>query len=180
MTAADSIDGGDGFDTLSLNGNYSGTRALTLGATTIQNVEGLTLGAGFNYSITTNDGNVAAGQTLYVDGSAVGGNKTLTFNGAAELDGNFNITAGTGAVNLTGGNGNDTFTMGANLTNADRINGGGGYDTLSLNGDYSAGLVLGATTVTGMSTTSLSGTGQQLQPHHQRRDRRGGSIGIVG
>ena len=156
LTAADTVDGGDGFDTLTLSGNYSGSKALTLGATTLQNVEAITLGAGFNYSITTDDGTVAAGQNLSVDASAISGNKTLTFNGAAEQDGNFDVIAGAGLVTLTGGAGNDSFTMGANLTTADKITGGAGFDTVSLNGDYSSGLTLGATTITGVEDIALT------------------------
>ena len=115
-----------------------------------------TLGAGFNYALTSNDGNVAAGQSLTVDGSALGSGNSMTFNGAAETDGAFVIKGGAGADTLTGGAGNDTFSMGGNLTAADKLNGGGGGDLLTLNGDYSGGLTLGATTLTGVGTIGLA------------------------
>ncbi len=53
--------------------------------------------------------------------------------------------------------GNDTFAMGAALTAADSIDGGTGSDTLTLAGDYSAGLVFGAATITGIETLKLAG-----------------------
>ena len=51
--------GGTGTDTVLLNGDYSG--GVALGATTIANIETLQFAAGHNYSLTANDGNVAAG-----------------------------------------------------------------------------------------------------------------------
>jgi hypothetical protein len=73
-----------------------------------------------------------------VDGSALGAGNTVTFNGSAETD---------GSLAVTGGAGNDLFTMGAALTAADRFDGGAGNDTLVLNGDYSGGAVLGTATI---------------------------------
>ena len=52
--------------------------------------------------------------------------------------------------------GNDTFNMGANLTTADRINGGGGNDIVTLNGDYSTQLTFGTMTITNVETISLA------------------------
>jgi Ca2+-binding RTX toxin-like protein len=68
-----------------------------------------------------------------------------SFTGSALSD-SFDLSQG-GNDTAKGGNGYDSFTLGAELTAADRINGGAGYDYLYLNGDYSGGLVLGATTV---------------------------------
>ena len=59
LTAADTVDGGSGADTLNLNGDYGA--GLTLGATTLANVENIVLAWGHSYNLTTNDGNVAAG-----------------------------------------------------------------------------------------------------------------------
>ncbi len=176
LTAADSIDGGAGDDTVSLAGDYS--VGLTLGAATLANVETLQLAAGHSYNLTTNDGNVAAGQVLTVDGSALGASDVLTFNGAAESDGAFSLLAGAGNDTLTGGanadtfalstggndtvqggGGNDTFTFGASLTAADTVDGGAGSDTVVLNGDYSSGLTLGAATLANVETLSLAEAG---------------------
>ena len=126
FSAADQLDGGTGNDTLSLNGTYSGATALTFTATTLLNVEAITLGGGFNYFITTNDANVAAGQTLTVDGSALGAADKLTFMGTAETDGRFVILGGAGADVLKGGAGADTITGGLGK---DSMTGGGGADT---------------------------------------------------
>src|SRR5437867_4393089 len=87
LTAADSIDGGKGTDTLTLSGDYAA--GLVLSATTLTNVERIQLGAGFSYSLTTNDANVGKGQSsaLNIDGSALGSANSLTVNGSAETDG---------------------------------------------------------------------------------------------
>jgi hypothetical protein len=60
------------------------------------------------YSITVVDENVAAGITQTINGSNLTG--TLTWNGAAELDGKFSITGGIGADSLTGGSLVDTIS----------------------------------------------------------------------
>ncbi|HEY2070773.1 MAG TPA: calcium-binding protein [Rhizomicrobium sp.] len=117
LDAGDKIDGGDGNDTLSLNGDYSA--GFTFGATTMVNVETLQLAAGYSYKLTMDDANVAPGQTLAVDASALGAGDTLTFDGSHETKGGFVITGGAGNDVLMGGRGADT------------INGGGGIDTVS-------------------------------------------------
>ena len=175
LTSADKIDGGAGVDKVILQGNYA-TTPLVFGATTMVNVEYLVMQAGFNYNLTTNDATVAAGQTLNVDASALAASNTLTFNGAAEHNGNFVITGGAGNDTLIGGAGNDTINggdgadtieaqmggndtvaagtgndyivFGAALTSADKIDGGAGVDKVILQGNYATTpLVFGATTM---------------------------------
>ena len=124
LTAADQIDGGAGSDTVTLAGNYSA--GLVFSATTLVNIETLSLGAGFNYNLTSNDATVASGQTLTVDGTGLGATDTLTFNGSAETN---------GTLIVKGGAGNDTVVMGAALTASDQINGGAGNDTVTLAGN---------------------------------------------
>ena len=83
----------------------------------------------------------------------------MIFNGAAETDGAFHITGGGndgGTDTLTGGAGNDTFTMGGRLTATDTLNGGGGNDTVTLNGDYGANLILGAGELQSIETVTLA------------------------
>jgi Ca2+-binding RTX toxin-like protein len=180
LTSADTIDGGTGTDTLNLDGDYSA--GVVLGATTLLNVETIILAAGHTYNLTTNNATVAAGQTLTVDGAVLEATNVLTFNGAAETNGKFVITGGAGNDTLTGGagadsfdlsmggndtakglGGNDTFKFGAVLTAADKIDGGTGMDTLNLNGNYSVGVVLGATTLTNVETVNLAaGHGYKL------------------
>ena len=123
LTSADSIDGGVGFDTVKLAGDYSA--GLVFGAATMINVEALSLGAGFNYNLTTNDATVAAGQILQVDASALGVGNTLTFNGSAETDGQFYITGGLGGDDLTGGAGADHFIY-TSVSQSTSVN----YDTI--------------------------------------------------
>ncbi|HEV2562221.1 MAG TPA: bluetail domain-containing putative surface protein, partial [Rhizomicrobium sp.] len=166
FTAADQIDGGAGTDVVWLDGDYS--QGVTFLATTMVNVETINLAGGHSYNLTTNAATVAAGQTLKIDGSALGASDMLTFNGAAETTyGSFTIIDGAGNDVLTGGAWRDTFNMenGGNdivhggaqndsinmygtLTAADQIDGGGGDNSVSLDGDYSGGLVLGASTIT--------------------------------
>lgn len=172
FVALDSVDGGTANDTLSLNGNYN----ITFGAATIVNVETLSLASGHTYNITTNDGNVAAGQTLAVNGGGLLLADILTFNGAAETDGLFSITGGAsndtltgGAKNdtfnltkggsdvVSGGGGNDTFNFGAAFSASDSVDGGAGVaDTVKLDGDYSAGVVFSATTLINVETVALA------------------------
>lgn len=48
----------------------------------------------------------------------------------------FNLTKG-GNDTASGSDGNDTFWLGSALTATDRIDGGTGFDNVTLNGDYS-------------------------------------------
>lgn len=118
---SDSIDGGSGHDIVRLNGAYDdsgfNTPSLVMGATTMTNVEVLTLHQRFNYKITTADATVAAGAQLLVDGTKLGG--LLTFIGSAETDGHFVLRGGAASDVLTGGLQGDRFTG----------NGGGDYFT---------------------------------------------------
>jgi len=173
LNAGDAIDGGDGTDTVMLNGNYAAT-PLVLAPTTLVNVEKLSLGAGYSYDITTSDATVAAGQTLTVSAWSLGAGDALTFDGSAETDGTFAINGGDGNDTLTGGAGNDivhprqgsdtinalggddTIVMGADLDPADAIDGGDGTDTVTLSGDYAANpLVLSPTTLVNVEKLSL-------------------------
>ncbi|HEV2563374.1 MAG TPA: NF038122 family metalloprotease [Rhizomicrobium sp.] len=173
LTSADQIDGGTGTDTVTLNGNYAA--GVTFSATTMVNVETISLSAGHSYNLTTNNANVAAGQSLKINGSALGASDVLTFNGAAESNGTFTINDGAGNDVLTGGAGadifilqkggndiahggagNDAFNVYATLNAADQIDGGTGTDSVNLKGDYSGGLVLGATTITNVETLTFT------------------------
>src|SRR5262249_23287174 len=105
----DIIDGGAGNDAVVLAGDYS--NGLVFSATMMVNVETLTLGAGNDYKLTMADANVAAHQVLTVDGSGLGANDTLVFNGAKETDGGFHVLGGKANDTLTGGDGNDVFDL---------------------------------------------------------------------
>ena len=144
--AGDNVDGQGGTqDQLGLQGNYSGASAIVFGAGQLSGIEaivclpsgdgrfGVPAGSGYSYDLTTNDANVAAGHTLYVNANtllAAGGSltsdETLSFNGAAESDGQFIVYSGAGADTLTGGAGDDQIWGGGG---ADQLRGGLGHDT---------------------------------------------------
>jgi Ca2+-binding RTX toxin-like protein len=64
------------------------------------------------------------------------------------------LAEGTQAI-IDGGDGNDEIAMQSFLNASDQIDGGAGKDILILNGDYSAGLVMGADTVTNVEKMVL-------------------------
>jgi Ca2+-binding RTX toxin-like protein len=157
MTAADHIDGGTGTnDQVALQGNYTGANKLVLGASTITNVEALTFLPGYSYDVTSNDGNVAAGQTLTIYGSTLGASDNLTFNGSAETDGKFFMYGGLGADNLTGGAGADAFYFGRGgkfNPATDHVDGGPGSDQMALVGSYT--VTISNASVTNVEVLSL-------------------------
>jgi Ca2+-binding RTX toxin-like protein len=72
-----------------------------------------------------NDGNVAAGQLMTVDGAPLRPAETLTFNGGAETDGSYRVAGGAGADTITGGAQADIL-IGRN--GGDMLRGGAGND----------------------------------------------------
>jgi Ca2+-binding RTX toxin-like protein len=86
-------------------------------------------------TVTSVDLLVIPGRTVIVDGSALTGSNTLTWNGSAETDGAFCFKAGASTAVLTGGSGNDSFdftTTGVVFNSADHVDGKGGSNTLML------------------------------------------------
>jgi len=134
--STDSVDGQGGTgDQLGLQGDY----ALVFGATQLAGIESIVLlsatntvyGGGadsFSYSLTMNDGNVAATQTMYIVGNALVAGEVLTFNGAAEINGRFEIYSGAADDTIAGGLGGDKI-YGAG--GADTLTGGLGNDTFA-------------------------------------------------
>lgn len=202
FTVADSIDGGAGVDALVLNGDYSGANHIVFDAATMVNVEQIKLDAGHSYSLQLVDANIAAGQTLTVNGTALGASDALTFYDATETNGNIILNSGAGNDTITGGGlnntintgagndtvysfasgtvtinagdgndavllqaaghvtvnggaGNDTFNALGHFTAANHFDGGADSDELDLSGNYSAGLVFTATTMTNVETLFL-------------------------
>ncbi len=173
------IDGGDGSDTLILNGDYSSVLLMTAGH--FLNLETILLSAGHSYDVNFSAGNLTASQTLTVDGSALGSGDFVNFFAASGSDGHYHMTGGAGddrlegssqADILNGGAGDDSLNPGGGgdtvngnagsdfisydtavsgrLASSDHINGGSGADVVNLTGDYSAGL-----TLTGSMLTSV-------------------------
>jgi Ca2+-binding RTX toxin-like protein len=162
-------------DVVVLDGDYSGTHSVTFSATTMVNVENIRLTAGHGYSLTTNEATVSTGSRLEVDGSTLGASDVLKFNGAAETDGQFTLFGGAANDILTGGSqsdffdlthggidtvtadgGDDEVSLGARLTALDAIKGGNGFDTVTLDGDYSAGVVFGSATLENFESMTLA------------------------
>jgi hypothetical protein len=136
LTAADKNYGGEGSDSVGLQGDYSS--GLVLGADTLVSIEALsfqsgsvtrwgdTAGNSYSYNITSIDANVAAGQQLIVNGQSLLAGERMTFNGSAETDGKFVIYGGRGNDTLIGGSGADLI-HGAG--GRDNMTGGAGADT---------------------------------------------------
>lgn len=158
----DRVVGGDGIDSLLLSGEYD----VTFAKSTMRGVEQIAFDDGFDYQITLNDANVAAGDTLIINGSMLTGASDLTFNGGAETDGRFVVTGGTFSDTITtgagddvvsGGGGSDFIIMGAG---ADQIDGGLGDDTIVFFGDGTLDnhdRVEGGGIVASLDTVLLSG-----------------------
>lgn len=161
LNAGDHIDGGADFDEVRLDGDYS--EGIVFNADTITGIERIRLAAGHDYSLTMNDGNVAAKATLTVNAGPLTSDDHFTFDGSAELDGSFivfggdgddTITAGTqddvigigqgGSDTVHGGEGNDHIYIDGAFDAADVVDGGSGSDTAVLLGDYGSrdGIVL--------------------------------------
>jgi Ca2+-binding RTX toxin-like protein len=145
LTAADVVNGGEGTDTLVLQGPY-GSLTLTSNVTQIENIS--LLGGGntnfgdpgtnlYDYVLTTNDANFAAGVQARINGAALLVGEDFTFNGSAETDAKFVVYGGRGVDTLTGGLGNDIFFFAEDrFASGDVVNGGPGYDGMFLRGNY--------------------------------------------
>ncbi|HEX8375017.1 MAG TPA: calcium-binding protein, partial [Geminicoccaceae bacterium] len=144
-SSADSMQGGQGDDSYVVDSTSDsvveaageGTDKVTTALATSSlaaNVENLT-------------GTSALGQTLRGNVSAneiIGGGGGDTFR----------LEDG-GADKVFGNGGNDVVYFGGAMTATDEVDGGSGSDTLALQGDYSAGLTLGARALIGIETLQL-------------------------
>ena len=142
LTNGDRVDGGGGTNQVAINGDYTGSHALTLGPGTLTNIQALVAQAGHSYTIYANDATVAPGQTFTVYGANLGAGDNLTFYGNEETNGSFRIFGGAGIDTLIGGAGNDAFYFGPGKYGAsDTVHGGGGAnDQLVLDGNYTTTL----------------------------------------
>lgn len=169
LDAGDTLDGDADFDSVWLRGDYSS--GLTLGATTITNIEVLRLDGAFDYNLTTNDANVGSHARLMIDARRIDSGHHLTFDGSADTDGRFRFLDSAGGDTLTGGHRNDLFDMqrgggdtvyggsgedrfafGGALDALDGVYGGHGDDTLLVDGDYVTAVTL---TMSGIETMIL-------------------------
>ncbi len=84
-----------------------------------------------------------------------GGSGDDTVTGSPTTGGLFDLSAG-GDDSATGGSGNDGFQFGAAYTPADHVDGGaGGNDQIALQGDYSAGVTLSASSIVNVEVMVL-------------------------
>ncbi len=154
LTAADHLDGGTDnqadFDTLYLDGDYTGGNALTF-AGNVVNFEFVRLAAGHSYTITVDDafGDNSRNQVI-VDGGSLASGYSLIFDGSAETTSGFVVSGGDGNDQLTGGGGNDDLFA---SWGDDVLTGNGGNDTFFSGGPGTKILDGGA----GSDTVSFSG-----------------------
>jgi hypothetical protein len=120
------VDGGSGNDTINLTGGIDTNHHSNFAV----NVETINLGAGYNYWFDAGPSLVTSGNSLTINGSALGAANKLTFY--------LNGPVFSGNITLIGGAGNDFFDSGSG-TNI--FNGGGGIDWVSfLTGGQTAGV----------------------------------------
>jgi len=147
---ADRIDGGAGNNTVVLDGDYSSR--LSFSPVTMINVQMLELTAGHSYNMKSDNGTVAAGQTLAVDGAGLAATDKLIFDGSAETDGKFVFKAGLEEDRLTAGAGDDQFVYGSAAGST-----GKHHDTIG-NFDFSHDSFVFHNAVTGIDTAISTGT----------------------
>jgi VCBS repeat-containing protein len=106
-----------------------------------------TIGTGQTVTVTVTINGVDSNDTL------VGTSGNDTFSGGIGDD-TFQMQTG-GNDTVHGDSGNDIFYFDGTFTAADQVDGGTGSDRLSLNGDYSAGVVFNAGTLVNVETIAL-------------------------
>jgi Ca2+-binding RTX toxin-like protein len=145
LSGADVVDGGDGSDTLVVQGPY-GSLTLTANVTQIEHISilaGSNTAFGepgtnrYDYVLTTHDSNFGAGVQARINGAALLAGEDFTFDGSAETNAHFVVYGGKGKDTLLGGLGNDIFFYAEErFASGDTVNGGAGYDGMFLRGNY--------------------------------------------
>ncbi len=171
FTRDDQIDGGAGFDRLTLAGDYSA--GVNFNAGTLRRVEEIVLVGRHSYALTLGDNNVDVDGFTVLGGDLAYG-ENLAYDGSAESISDVNIVAGFGDDTLAAGGGDDTLVSGAGddiLTAGagddvlefgewfgrdDQVDGGDGFDRLLLEGDHSAGVNFASTTLSHVEQIELA------------------------
>ena len=155
ITAADTITGGTGVDTLTitLDGAGGDTAIAAADVANITNIDTIAIGSNATAGLTLSDNNVASGATGNITATAMT-TAALTLDVSAEQDGEYNITlSGSGDHQITLGNGNDTYA--STSTAGEDVTATAGNNTIST-GDGDDVIVggTGADTMTAAATPS--------------------------
>jgi len=137
--ASDELHGGDGYDTVTMEGDYS--FGLFFSAFSLDSIEEIRLAAGFRYDLYFHNANVAFGEILRIDASALGAGDTLYIDTNDVTESGFWVRGGRGDDFLHGGagtsaeffagNGNDFIESEAAYNT---IDGGNGNDQITVRG----------------------------------------------
>jgi Ca2+-binding RTX toxin-like protein len=154
LTGSDRIDGGDGFDILSIQGDYRD--GLTLNRDTLHGIERLQFLAGFSYRLTLVDGNIDpttqldlsndhGAKSIWVDASAiVNGGTVSTYswekNTIIGTQSGDSFQEFTTAFNLDGQGGVDHVDAFSGFAANSRFDGGDGDDSMSVGTAFSGTL----------------------------------------
>src|SRR5262249_1382737 len=142
LADGDSINGGAGNDTVTLDGDYYSVGHV-INAHTLTSVEVLRVGGGHSYDLALLPGNTAAGPVLTADGSTLLVGDQLVFSTG-------NTTKG--GVAFIGGVGNDAVTIdSAALLRNSTFHGGGGDDIFSIASDFAGSVTLSTGQLTGFA-----------------------------
>jgi Ca2+-binding RTX toxin-like protein len=135
LGSADRISGGAGNDAVVISGSPSGTALLsvTIAAGTLSSIEALSFNGRFatdptaapSYDLVIENGNIAPGGRLIVNGSSLEGTQHLNVDASQVADGRVWLFGGASGETLTGGLGDDLI-YGAG--GSDALRGGGGAD----------------------------------------------------
>jgi Ca2+-binding RTX toxin-like protein len=118
--------------------------------TTATDTFSYTLAGGGSATVTVTIEGVNDANTIYQDSS---GGDTIT--GSPTIGSLYQLQQG-GDDRVTGGSGDDGFYFGAQFTGDDRVNGGGGNnDQIGLEGDYSGGVTLSGSHISGVEVLAM-------------------------
>jgi serralysin len=131
--SSDVVNGGGGRDSLVIAG-VNGINHIAFGAASMSGIESISVNNRFatdptaapSYELVFDDGNVAAGQTLIVNGSSLSYPQSINADGSAETDGHYQMFGGAGSDTFTGGGLSDLIYAAGG---SDTLRGGGGADT---------------------------------------------------
>ncbi|MCS3472585.1 hypothetical protein M2401_006350 [Pseudomonas sp. JUb42] len=103
--------------------------------------------------------NISGTQKLTITGSLP---TTFTTVNASANTGGVTATFGTADITATGGAGADKFIFGTTLTTADKVDGGAGIDTISVDGALAAASLAGLNAVKNFEVVELTGATSSL------------------